>query len=298
MNRHRPRFALLLLAGLLVTTSTVLAATSGTIRGNARANTIRGTAGPDSIYGLGGNDKLYGGAGNDKLYGGAGDDLVVGGPGTDFLSCGPGANDSAIGGVGDKATKDCEHVRGIPTQGGSTPPPPPPPPPAAACTNGKDDDGDGKIDFPSDPGCESAADTDETDPPPPPALPGQYCGFTDQGPDLCITTSPDARSLTEIRTAAIVDCTNGDRWQFGVTLSGRSIPIQPDRSFSYEFTGTLTDSSGALANIQESEFVKGTFTTDGKAAGTLAITHISFDYQGQHWECSQGAVGWHTTKQG
>jgi subtilisin family serine protease len=48
---------------------------------------------------------------------------------------------------------------------------PPPPPPAPACSNGADDDSDGKIDFPADPGCTSATDTDETDPPPPPPPP-------------------------------------------------------------------------------------------------------------------------------
>ena len=35
----------------------------------------------------------------------------------------------------------------------------------AACSDGKDNDGDGKIDYPADPGCTSAADTDETDVP-------------------------------------------------------------------------------------------------------------------------------------
>ena len=35
----------------------------------------------------------------------------------------------------------------------------------AACSDGKDNDGDGKTDYPADPGCTSAADTDETDVP-------------------------------------------------------------------------------------------------------------------------------------
>lgn len=35
-----------------------------------------------------------------------------------------------------------------------------------ACWNGLDDDGDGKTDFPADPGCTSATDGDETNPPP------------------------------------------------------------------------------------------------------------------------------------
>ena len=34
-----------------------------------------------------------------------------------------------------------------------------------ACANGKDDDGDGKTDYPADKGCSSAADTDESGPP-------------------------------------------------------------------------------------------------------------------------------------
>jgi hypothetical protein len=39
-----------------------------------------------------------------------------------------------------------------------------------ACSDGQDSDGDGKVDFPADPGCLSAADTDETDSPPPSVL--------------------------------------------------------------------------------------------------------------------------------
>ena len=35
-----------------------------------------------------------------------------------------------------------------------------------ACSDGLDNDGDGFIDFPGDPGCDSASDSDETDPPP------------------------------------------------------------------------------------------------------------------------------------
>ena len=52
------------------------------------------------------------------------------------------------------------------------PPPPPPPvaPPAPQCGDGIDNDLDGKIDFPAEPGCQTVLDNDETDPllPPPP----------------------------------------------------------------------------------------------------------------------------------
>ena len=61
------------------------------------------------------------------------------------------------------------------TQTGSTPPPPPPPPTSYKCSNGQDDDGDGKIDYPADPGCTSSTDNDEFNAPaPPPPPPPTY----------------------------------------------------------------------------------------------------------------------------
>ena len=42
-------------------------------------------------------------------------------------------------------------------------------PSAPACSDGLDNDGDLRIDYPQDPGCESPGDTDERDPSPPPA---------------------------------------------------------------------------------------------------------------------------------
>jgi len=306
MKHQRALIAVGVAIGLLVSAGAVLASTNATIRGNAKANTLRGTAGNDAIWGLGGNDKLYGGAGNDKLYGGPGDDLLVGGPGADVMSCGPG-NDKVVGGPGDKAAADCEHVSGIPTSGGGggggdgggggTANPPPPKP---ACSDGIDNDGDGKVDYPADPGCDSASDTDETDPAPPKAVPGKYCGFSEQGPGVCVTTSDDATTITEFVSESIMDCTYSGgsfRIRFGIGLRGTQVPIQPDRSFSYTYNGPLTDSSGQLTNIQASYFIKGVFTADGKADGTFAFSSVAFDYQSTHFICTQNPVGWHTTKQ-
>jgi hypothetical protein len=73
------------------------------------------------------------------------------------------------------------------TQSGSAPPPPPPPPPppSYACSNGVDDDGDGKVDYPADPGCASSTDTNEYNAPapPPPPPPSYACsnGIDDDG---------------------------------------------------------------------------------------------------------------------
>ena len=65
---------------------------------------------------------------------------------------------------------------GTSTTGGSTPPPPPPPAPVYACSNGADDDSDGKVDYPADPGCASTTDNDEYNAPaPPPPAPSYAC---------------------------------------------------------------------------------------------------------------------------
>ena len=52
--------------------------------------------------------------------------------------------------------------------------------------------------------------------------------------------------------------------------------------------------------LEEQSFARlesGSFTPDGKATGTLAITSISWDENGTHYACTQGAVGWHVTRQ-
>lgn len=94
------------------------------------------------------------------------------------------------------------------TTTGTTPTPPTPPPtttttttpttpppttalPSYACSNGLDDDRDGKIDFPADPGCTSATDTDETDPPPPPS------NCHPSYPDFCIPPPPPDKNCSD-----------------------------------------------------------------------------------------------------
>ena len=58
-------------------------AKSDTLRGTAAADKLYGKGGNDKLYGLAGNDYLNGGAGNDVLTGGPGTDTLVCGPGLD-----------------------------------------------------------------------------------------------------------------------------------------------------------------------------------------------------------------------
>lgn len=70
--------------------------------------------------------------------------------------------------TGDATFKSREALRNHPQLLVETSAPPTDPPPPARCSDGLDNDADGLIDFPDDPGCADAADADETDPPPPP----------------------------------------------------------------------------------------------------------------------------------
>lgn len=82
--------------------------------------------------------------------------------------------------------------------------------PQTACADGLDNDRDGKVDFPDDPGCEDAADDDETDPAPLPecadGLDNDEDGFFDIADPDC--TSPI--DLTEAGANPATTCNNGE----------------------------------------------------------------------------------------
>lgn len=67
----------------------------------------------------------------------------------------------------------------------------PPPPPPAICSDGADNDGDGKIDYPADPGCASATDSDETDPVTPPPT-GSANLWVDSNGGTCLRSATPA----------------------------------------------------------------------------------------------------------
>lgn len=236
------------------------AAAAGTIVGSPRADVLRGTAGADRILGGKGNDTLYGLAGNDVLTGDAGFDRFV---------CGAG-RDVANAERGEPVARDCEVVR---RAAPATPPPPPPSPPPPASP-------------PPPP------------PPPPPAPPapkaqaGKYCGFTQQGPGICLQTDAAAGAINELVTAALVDCTDGSRWEWALSFGGERTAIQSDLSFSYSYSGPLSTSSTTVSDIQTSYRINGRFGTDGTASGTVAVSTISFKYEGESYSCQQTDVSW------
>jgi hypothetical protein len=251
---------LVLMAAVLVLTGALVGGVSASavraINGTPKNDVLRGTRGADTINGKAGNDKLYGNAGNDTLVGGSGNDLVVGGPGKDRLRCG-GGTDTAKADAADTVGSDCEVVKGLPA---TTPPPPPAPPPL----------------------------------PPPPAAPaakaGHYCGFTNQGKSICFDVT--GSSAANFETTSDLDCGIVILRDLGLSFSG-SVPIQPDLSFTFSYSGPIGTGSGSeISNVSTSYSVTGKLDTAGNATGTLSVSRFSFDYRGTHYDCAAAGYGW------
>jgi hypothetical protein len=176
------------------------AASARTIRGSAHADVLHGGRGADSLYGGAGNDRLYGGRGNDRLSGGPGKDTLRCGPGKDTAvvdsrdligtDC-----ERALSAATGRPVVTMDEVPGSVPAGSAAPPGKmchletktvlvqegygsqahyvlkpqvvvictdgAPGAVAPQCSDGKDNDGDLAIDYPTERGCDSPADTTE-----------------------------------------------------------------------------------------------------------------------------------------
>lgn len=119
---------------------------------------------------------------------------------------------------------------------------PPEPIPLPVCSDGIDNDSDGKIDYPADPGCISAADTDETDPPipPPPA----------SGANLWV----DANGGSCVRSTVVVGYADGAACA----------------SFAAAYTAAQSgDVVGVIGSVGVQKFAGGYQSTQGSGTKTL-----------------------------
>jgi hypothetical protein len=133
-------------------------------------------------------------------------------------------------------------------------------------------------------------------PPPPPRPPaakaGKYCGFNDQGRTVCLDVGADGLTVTSFATQSIVTCSDGSQWAWLLSFGGRSVPIA-NLAFTYTYSGPLSSSGSSLANIQTTYTLSGTFDQAGNAQGTIALSKISWDQGGTHYDCSSAPYGWH-----
>lgn len=245
---------------VLVATATVGATV---ITGTAGNDTLRGGAKADKLSGKGGNDKLYGLGGNDVLVGGAGNDLLVGGPGADRLSCGAG-KDTARGDANDTIAKDCEVVKGVPTEPPTEPPPTEPPP---------------------------------TQPPPAaPATPGNYQGQTQNGNYVFLTVL-SSRTVTQMRINDLPETCDGPlRITGGRNFGSSTFPIRDDGTFEASGTWDGSDVQGDAEWTHWDVTITGRFDTATTVSGTI-VEHDSLKYKGTAYNCTTGNITWTATLQ-
>jgi prepilin-type N-terminal cleavage/methylation domain-containing protein len=118
--------------------------------------------------------------------------------------------------------------------------PAPPPTAAPACSDGIDNDGDGKTDFPDDPGCASPSDTDETDPAPPPDTTPHNTIIDSNPPDPDSSTTADF-TFSSTESGSTFECRlDGGSW------SACTSPTQYTSlsSGSHTFEVRATDAAG------------------------------------------------------
>jgi len=109
-----------------------------------------------------------------------------------------------------------------------TPSPTPTPAPAPVCADGIDNDGDGATDYPADPGCSSAADTDESNPVTTPAeqsLPAKLTVSSDWGTGYCTDVAVTNGTSTTVkwRTSFAVQGTINNLWNAAYTQTGSQV---------------------------------------------------------------------------
>ena len=237
-------------------------AVAAVVTTSALAGTIVGTAKNDTIRGTARADKLYGRGGNDSLFGMAGGDYLNGGPGKDRFSCGAG-RDTVVAEKGESVARDCEVVR---RTGGTTPTPPPttPAPPT----------------------------------PPPPAPRRRRLRLRRQG--RVLRRLREHRRQRHVRrggrraepsTSSEIDyqaeCTAPAR-----VSTGDRPTAAPSRS---EPTGRSPSTGAGTGTTVK---FSGTFAADGSTVAGRFQIHVSFDYQGTHYECDSGGADWSAKWQG
>src|SRR5438309_2087322 len=68
--------------------------------------------------------------------------------------------------------------------------------------------------------------------PPPRALPGHYCGLTNEGKSICFDVTADSK-VANLRTESLVKCSNGGTWEFTLTYSDGGTIARPGLTYSY-----------------------------------------------------------------
>jgi hypothetical protein len=134
-----------------------------------------------------------------------------------------------------------------------------------ACSDKLDNDNDGKIDAPADPGCSSATDTDETDPPPPPpplkltaGKPAALAGPAKAGAAFTVAmtvTRSDGKPFTgSVACGAKVGAATLRAAGRAVSGAARCTMRLPKTAKGKRLSGTITANAGTVKTLKSYAF--------------------------------------------
>lgn len=124
--------------------------------------------------------------------------------------------------------------------------------------------------------------------PQPAAAAGHYCGFTNEGKSICFDLTGD-QHVANLRTESIVTCPNASKWLWTMAFSV-SDPLK-QLAFTYSYAGPLA-ADPVDQNVNATYTLTGTFDTAGTASGTIALTHMTWDALGLHYDCAGEPRTW------
>ena len=127
--------------------------------------------------------------------------------------------------------------------------------------------------------------------PPPAATPGTYCGFTNQGPSICVDVAATGREVARLEVGVVVLC-NGRTTEVEVKMVFTGIPIGGNLGFG-------TSSSTLAGLISGTGFISGLLDPNGGtgAHGSVRLQLPVFDLEGTRYTCGVGTAQWEARRQ-
>jgi hypothetical protein len=127
--------------------------------------------------------------------------------------------------------------------------------------------------------------------PPPAATPGRYCGFTNQGPSICLDVDATGRMVTHLEAGIVVLC-NGRTTEVELRLVFTDMPIGGHLGFQRSSSSLegLISGTGSVGGLLDPNGGTG-------AHGSVRIQLPVFDQDGTRYTCGVASAQWEARRQ-
>ena len=129
-----------------------------------------------------------------------------------------------------------------------------------------------------------------TPPPAPSAVPGRFCGLTDQGFELCFEVAGTPKTVANVELFVRFTCVPPSTLGLASTIP-TPYAIRADGTFAFERIGTGTTAAGGSFTVTHA--VRGAFDTAGTGATGALRAHLEYlAPDGARFECDSAELAW------